>query len=86
MHLRTWSVKITDNGSHPSLVSEGSSEMDRLLLVILGEGLNEIELSAAADSKIRSSFPLVSYLNLSSVTGGPLPGKESKRTMSGGFL
>lgn len=40
VHLRTWSVKITDNGSHTSLVSEGSGEMDGFLLVILGEGLH----------------------------------------------
>lgn len=49
-------------------------------------GKDYMRLSATTDSKIRSSFALVSYLNLSSVTGGPLPGKESKRTMSGCFL
>lgn len=42
VHLRTRSVKITNNGGHTSLVSKGSGKMNGLLLVILGEGLHEI--------------------------------------------
>lgn len=37
MHLRTGTVKITDDGSHTSLITHGSGQMDGLLRVILGE-------------------------------------------------
>jgi len=37
VHLGTGTVEIADNGGHASLVSEGGSEVNRLLGVILGE-------------------------------------------------
>lgn len=46
-------------------------------------GKDYMGLSATGDSE---QFTILFYLDLSSVTGGPLPGKESKRTMSRGFL
>jgi len=40
VHLNTWPVQVTDNGSHTSLVSESGGEMDGLLGVILRKGLD----------------------------------------------
>lgn len=53
VHFGAWSVEITDNCCHASLVAKVSSEMDRLLLVILGEGL--LEYNVSEDSSIRAS-------------------------------
>jgi len=40
VHLSTWTVQITNNCGHSSLVTKGSSKMDWLLLVIDWEGLD----------------------------------------------
>jgi len=40
VHLSTWTVQITNNRGHSGLVTEGSSQMDWLLLVIDWEGLD----------------------------------------------
>lgn len=39
MELGTRTVKVTDDGGHAGLVAHGSSQVDGLLGVILGEGL-----------------------------------------------
>ena len=37
VHLRTWSVQVSDNGGHAGLVTHRRGEVDWLLRVILWE-------------------------------------------------
>lgn len=57
VHLGSWAVEVTDNVAHTSLVTKVGGEVDRLLGVILGEGLD-----------------------VTTVLGSTLAGKEGKRT------
>lgn len=57
VHLGTGTVKITDGGGHASLVSEGSGQVDRLGLVILGEGLDCENSSGSSSKSSDRGFP-----------------------------
>ena len=43
VHLRTRSLKVTDNGGHTGLVAHGGGQVDGLLGVILGEAAMTID-------------------------------------------
>lgn len=44
VHLRTRSIKVTDNGGHPGLVPHGSGKMDWFLWVILWKAVDSLQL------------------------------------------
>lgn len=94
------SVKVSDDVGHTGLVSEGGGEVDRLLGVVLGEGLH---LSDSKDEgwgrsrrRSASSFPSFELktedtrwetgTDLSSSSDASLPGKESQGSVSGSFV
>lgn len=49
VHLRTWTIKISDNCSHTSFVSHSGGQVDRLLGIVFGEALDlDINLAKMA--------------------------------------
>ena len=40
VHLRTWTVKVSDDGSHASFVSHSCGQVDWLLGIVLGKALD----------------------------------------------
>jgi hypothetical protein len=54
--LGTWTVEVTDDGGHTSLVAHGGSKVDRLLCVILWEAFAQ-KLSANARIPLEDCSP-----------------------------
>ena len=40
VHLRTWSVEVSNDGGHTGFVAHGGSQVDWFLWVILGKAAN----------------------------------------------
>jgi hypothetical protein len=76
----SWTVKITDDVSHASLVAHQGSQVNWLLGVIL---INQtVSMPYPADKKIRSTH-LGEGLDLSAVAGRALSRQETKGAVAG---
>lgn len=93
MCLGAGSVEVTDDGGHAGLVAHGGRQVNGLLGVILGEAAAHMilvslrtprEMTLAPWGGRLDVFPFVCEigvdlrLDLSAVTGSPLPGQEGQ--------
>ena len=66
VHLGTWSVQVSDNGGHTSLVTKEGSQSNRLRLDVLREGLDltSVRGSSLSWEKTQRTVSLVLRKNL----------------------